>query len=255
MTLRFASLGSGSRGNAVLVESGSTLLMVDCGLTLKAAEARLRGLGRHPRDVDALLVTHEHSDHIQGVARFARRHGTSVWMTPGTASSGAARKLAHINTFSCHRRLEIGSIDVQPFPVPHDAREPAQFAFQAGGRKLGILTDTGHITSHIKERLTRCDAIALECNHDLDTLWRGSYPEHLKSRVASSLGHLNNGQSAALLDAVGHPGLQWVVALHLSEKNNTPDLVHRSLAERLHHPKQSLHVATQDDPSDWIAID
>jgi len=239
----------------VLVESSSTLLMVDCGLTLKATEERLHGLGRHPRDVEALLVTHEHSDHIQGVARFARRHGTPVWMTPGTASSGVARKLAHIHTFSCHRRLEIGSIDVQPFPVPHDAREPAQFVFQAGGRKLGILTDTGHITSHIKERLSRCDAIALECNHDLDTLWRGPYPESLKTRVSSSLGHLNNGQSAALLDAVGHSDLQWIVALHLSEKNNTPDLVHRSLAGSVRHPKQSLHVATQNEPSDWITID
>lgn len=239
----------------MLVESSSTLLMVDCGLTVKAVEKRLGGLGRHPRDVDALLVTHEHSDHIQGVARFAARHGTPVWMTPGTASSGAARKLTQINTFNCHRELKIGAIDVQPFPVPHDAREPAQFVFRAGDRKLGILTDTGHITAHICERLERCDALALECNHDLDTLWSGAYPEHLKARVASSLGHLNNSQTADLLGAVGHRELQWVVALHLSQKNNRPDLVHKSLAEQLDHPRQSLHVATQDEPSGWIEID
>ena len=255
MTLRFASLGSGSRGNAVLVESGSTLVMVDCGLALRAVEKRLHGLGRHPRDVDALLVTHEHSDHIQGVARFAARHGTPVWMTPGTASSRAAGKLTRINTFNCHRELKIGMIDVQPFPVPHDAREPAQFVFRAGDRKLGILTDTGHITAHIRERLERCDALALECNHDLDALWSGAYPEPLKARVASSLGHLNNAQAAELLDAVGHRELQWVVALHLSEKNNTPDLVYESLANRLDHPSQSLHVATQDEPSAWIEIE
>ena len=149
MTLRFASLGSGSRGNAMLVESGSTLLMVDCGLSVKAVEKRLGELGRHPRDVDALLVTHEHSDHIQGVARFAARHGTPVWMTPGTASSGAASKLTQINTFNYHRELKIGAIDVQPFPVPHDAREPSQFVFRAGDRKLGILTDTGHIRAYL----------------------------------------------------------------------------------------------------------
>ena len=239
----------------MLVESSSTLLMVDCGLSVKAVEKRLGGLGRHPRDVDALLVTHEHSDHIQGVARFAARHGTPVWMTPGTASSGAARKLTQINTFNYHRELKIGAIDVQPFPVPHDAREPSQFVFRAGDRKLGILTDTGHITAHICERLEGCDALALECNHDLDTLWSGAYPEHLKARVASSLGHLNNSQTADLLGAVGHRELQWVVALHLSEKNNSPDLVHKSLVERLDHPRQSLHVATQDEPSGWIAID
>ncbi len=239
----------------MLVESSSTLLMVDCGLSVKAVEKRLGGLGRHPRDVDALLVTHEHSDHIQGVARFAARHGTPVWMTPGTASSSAARKLTQINTFNYHRELKIGVIDVQPFPVPHDAREPSQFVFRAGDRKLGILTDTGHITAHICERLEGCDALALECNHDLDTLWSGAYPEHLKARVASSLGHLNNSQTADLLGAVGHRELQWVVALHLSEKNNSPDLVHKSLVERLDHPRQSLHVATQDEPSGWIAID
>jgi phosphoribosyl 1,2-cyclic phosphodiesterase len=239
----------------VLVESNSTLLMVDCGLTLKAAEERMRALDRHPCDIDALLVTHEHSDHIGGVARFARRHGTPVWMTHGTASSRAARKLARIHTFSCHRELRIGSIDVQPFPVPHDAREPAQFAFRSGGRKLGILTDTGHITAHIMEQLAGCDALALECNHDLDTLWNGAYPRPLKARVASALGHLNNQQAAELLDVVGHPELQWVVALHLSENNNTPDLVQRSLAERLDQPRQSLHVARQDEPSGWIAID
>jgi len=239
----------------VLVEFDDTLLMVDCGLTLKATEARLQTLGRHPQDVTALLVTHEHSDHIQGVARFALRHTTPVWMTPGTATSAAVRKLAHIHTFSCHRRLEIGAISVQPFPVPHDAREPSQFAFEAGGRKLGVLTDTGHITSHIHERLTRCDALALECNHDLDTLQRGAYPEYLKARVASSLGHLNNGQAAGLLDQIGHPELQWVVALHLSEKNNTPGLVRESLSGRLDAAQQALHVATQDEPSDWIEID
>ena len=130
MTLRFASLGSGSRGNAMLAESGSTLLMVDCGLSVKAVEKRLGELGRHPRDVDALLVTHEHSDHIQGVARFAARHGTPVWMTPGTASSSAARKLTQINTFNYHRELKIGAIDVQPFRclMMHENRRNLCFA-------------------------------------------------------------------------------------------------------------------------------
>ena len=255
MTLRFASLGSGSRGNAMLVESSSTLIMVDCGLTLKAVEARLQALGRHPADIDALLVTHEHADHIQGVGRFVRRHGTPVWMTHGTASSAAGRALADVNAFGFRHSLKIGSFDVQPFPVPHDAREPAQFVFRCGGRKLGILTDTGHVTAHITERLAHCDALAVECNHDLDRLWGGAYPQPLKARVASPLGHLNNAQAAGLLEAVGHAELQWVIALHLSENNNTPALVYESLAGQLKRPSQSLHVASQDEPSRWMPID
>src|SRR5262252_1947210 len=147
MTLRFASLSSGSRGNASLVEFGSTLLMIDCGLPLKVVEARLREIGREPRDVTALLVTHEHTDHAQGVATFARRYNTPLWMTPGTAS--AVRELVNVQTLSPHRPLEIGAIKIEPFPVPHDAREPCQFVFAAGGRRLAVLTDTGHVTAHM----------------------------------------------------------------------------------------------------------
>ncbi len=254
MTLRFASLGSGSRGNAVLVESDSTLLMVDCGLTLKAVEERLRTLDRDPQDIKALLVTHEHSDHIKGVPSFVRRHSTPVWMTHGTAASAAAQKLTKVHVFNCDQILNIGSFEVKPFTVPHDAREPVQFVFQADCRKLGMLTDTGHITPHITKHLANCDALALECNHDIDTLRNGVYPERLKARVASSYGHLNNGQVVGLLDAVGHKDLQWVMALHLSEQNNSFDLVCKALAEKLAKPNQSLHVATQNEPSEWIEI-
>ncbi|MDG2315390.1 MAG: MBL fold metallo-hydrolase [Gammaproteobacteria bacterium] len=255
MTLRFASLGSGSRGNAVLVESNSTLLMVDCGLTVRAVEKRLQALGRDPNDVEALLVTHEHSDHIKGVPPFVSRYGTSVWMTHGTAATSAAERITNANVFNCDQMFKIGTFEVQPFPVPHDARDPVQFVFQADGRKLGILTDTGHITPHITQCLANCDALALECNHDIDTLKKSVYPERLKARIASSLGHLNNGQAAELLDAVGHKDLQWVMALHLSGQNNSFDLVNEALAKKLAQPTQFLHVATQDKPSEWIEIE
>ncbi len=252
--MRFASLGSGSRGNAILVNFRSTLLMVDCGLSLKATVSRLKMLDCRPADVSALLVTHEHSDHIQGVAALATRHGVPVWMTPGTAMSPAARKLTHINHLRGDESLEIGSILVQPFPVPHDAREPAQFSFEAGGRKLGVLTDTGYITPHIRMRLQGCDAIAVEFNHDLDSLQRGPYPAYLKARIASSLGHLSNDQAAQLMAEVEHPGLQWIAALHLSGKNNAPALVRDTLARSL--PRECpLHIAAQDQPSGWISID
>ena len=252
--MRFASLGSGSRGNAVLVNFGSTLLMVDCGLSLRAAETRMGTLDCGPADVSALLVTHEHSDHIQGVATLATRHGVPVWMTPGTAMSPAVSKLANINRLRGDEPLEIGSIRVRPFPVPHDAREPAQFSFAAGGRKLGVLTDTGYITPHIRKRLAGCDAIAVEFNHDLDSLRSGPYPTYLKERIASSLGHLSNDQAARLMADVEHPGLQWIAALHLSGKNNTPTMVRETLARSL--PRECpLHIATQDRPTGWIPID
>ncbi len=148
MALRFASLSSGSRGNSSLVEFGSTLLMIDCGLPLKVVEARLRAVGREPRDVTALLVTHEHNDHAHGVASFARRYNTPLWMTAGTASAigGLA---SSVNLLSPHRDLKLGDVEVQPYPVPHDAREPCQFVLGAGGKRLGILTDAGHVTPHM----------------------------------------------------------------------------------------------------------
>ena len=251
--LRFATLGSGSRGNALLVEFDSTLLMVDCGLPRKIVEDRLRTLGREPRDITAILVTHEHADHAQGVAKFARRYNTPVWMTPGTAS--VLRNVSRTRLLSCHRPLTIEAIDVEPFPVPHDAREPCQFVFAAGGRRLGLLTDAGHVTPHMYERLAGCDALAIECNHDLESLWRGPYPEALKTRVASRFGHLNNAQTIELLARVNHGGLQWVIGLHLSERNNSPEQVRAALQPAGETACYPLHLATQDEPSGWITVD
>ncbi|HEY5623425.1 MAG TPA: MBL fold metallo-hydrolase [Gammaproteobacteria bacterium] len=254
MTLRFAALGSGSRGNALLVELGNTLLMVDCGLSLKAVEERMSRLERKPPDVSAILVTHEHADHIQGVARFANRWGTRVFMTPGTASAPAAKGISRLRTVNCHRAFEIESISVQPFPVPHDAREPCQFAFSGAGRRLGMLTDTGHVTSHISETLSRCDALAIESNHDVEMLRTGPYPAPVKQRVASSVGHLNNLQAADLLERIAHDELQWVVALHISEQNNSRDEVRAALSDAISDPEDRLHLAEQNAPTDWFEI-
>jgi phosphoribosyl 1,2-cyclic phosphodiesterase len=251
--LRFASLGSGSRGNSSLVEFGSTLLMIDCGLPLKVVEARLRAVEREPRDVSALLVTHEHNDHASGVASFARRYNTPLWMTAGTAS--AIGGLANVNLLSPHRDLTVGEIHVQPYPVPHDAREPCQFVLAAGGRRVGILTDAGHVTAHMCERLAPCDAVAIECNHDLDSLLRGPYPESLKTRIASRFGHLNNTQTTELLGRLDRSRLQWIVALHLSEQNNSPEHVRTALGPALEDARYPLHLATQDAPTAWLAVD
>jgi phosphoribosyl 1,2-cyclic phosphodiesterase len=251
--MRFASLASGSRGNASLVEFGSTLLMIDCGLPLKIVEERLLAVGREPRDVTALLVTHEHSDHAQGVASFARRYNTPLWMTPGTAS--AIRGLVNVTTLSCHRELEIGEMRLQPYPVPHDAREPCHFVFLAGGKRLGVLTDAGHVTPHMVERLAPCDAVAVEANHDLDSLQRGPYPDSLKARVASRFGHLNNSQTTELLGRLDRSRLQWVMGLHLSEQNNTPARVRSALGPAFADSACPLHLATQDSASEWLTLD
>lgn len=255
MSLRFASLGSGSRGNALLVESAQTLVLVDCGLTLKAIEERLAGLGRDPRDIDAVLITHEHSDHVRGISAFARRYRTPVRMTAGTAAGSASRTLPKLETFNCHRRFEIGDLIVEPFPVPHDAREPCQFVFSGSGKRLGILSDTGHITPHIKTHLAGCDAMALEFNHDAQALWDGDYPEHLKQRIASHVGHLNNVQAAELLNHLADSRLQWVVALHLSEANNSPDRVRKMMQDALgdEHAAEA-HLAGQHEPGSWLEV-
>lgn len=251
MSLRFASLGSGSRGNALLIESKDTLLMIDCGLPRRTLEERLLALGRHARQVTAVLITHEHGDHVDGIGPFQRKYATPVWSTPGTA--GACRGLIAHRGLSSHRSLTIGAVEVQPFPVPHDAREPCQFVFKAGRRKLGLMTDTGHVTAHIREQLSACDALAVEANHDVAKLSASDYPAAVKARVGSRYGHLNNGQTAALLGEVRHDELQWVTALHLSERCNSPELVRASLEPVL--DATALHLATQDAPTRWLEID
>lgn len=253
--IRFAYLGSGSKGNSALVASGGTCVMIDCGFSVAAAGARLSRLGQEPGAIDALLVTHEHSDHIGGVARMARRYGIPVWMTPGTWAAAPDRDMPEVQLFNCHEPFEIGDLRIEPMPVPHDAREPCQFVFTDGARRLGILTDAGHVTAHMQERLAGCDALVLECNHDLDMLMRGPYPPPLKRRVAGQLGHLNNGQSAALVAALDGRRLQHLVAVHISETNNTRELAVGALASALGVPGHEIGAACQRGGLDWRRID
>lgn len=250
MSLRFASLGSGSRGNAALVESGDTLLMIDCGLPRRTLEARIRALGRSASDLTAVLVSHEHGDHVAGLAPFQRRYRKPVWLTPGTGST--LGRLPERHGLNCHGPLTIGSISIEPFPVPHDAREPCQFLFRAGKRQLGFVTDTGHITSHMRERLAGCDALAIEANHDVDELGRSDYPESVKARVGSRFGHLNNAQTACFVAELADSALQWVVGLHLSERCNSPERVRRALEPAL--AGVPLYLAEQDGVTAWLEI-
>lgn len=252
--MRFAWLASGSRGNAALVEADGCCVMVDCGLGLKAAQARLAQLGREPEDVDAILVTHEHADHIGGVARLAARHGIRVLATPGTARGFRLATPPRLELINAHEPFALGPFEVTPVPVPHDAREPCQFLFGDGAVKLGIVTDVGRVTPHLVASLEGCDALALECNHDADMLARGPYPEALKRRVGGDLGHLSNAQAADLLAALEIARLQHLVALHLSDHNNRPGLAQAALATVLDCDPAEIAVARQRDGLDWRSL-
>lgn len=249
--MRFACLGSGSRGNALVVEQGQTRILIDCGFSLRETERRLARLGLEARQLSGVLLTHEHADHAQGVARLARRHAIPVWTTRGTWASLADVEVPVVNFFDCHQSFAIGDLEVQPFPVPHDAREPAQFRLGNGAVCLGLLTDTGYPTPHVLRQLDACDALVLECNHDEPLLAAGDYPPQLKRRVGGRFGHLSNRQAAELLGGLDRGRLRHVVAAHLSEKNNTPQLARQALASVLGCTDDWIAVAEQDAGLDW----
>ena len=252
--MRFASLGSGSRGNATLVESGATRVLVDCGFSCRETERRLARLGRTPDQLAALLVTHEHGDHVRGVPLLARKYGLPVWLTRGTCGMLRDTDLPVVRHFDGHSSMEIGDLHIKPFTVPHDAREPCQFVFDDGRRRLGLLTDTGRITPHIIESLDGCDALLLECNHDTDMLADGPYPAALKRRVGGQLGHLSNDQAGTLLTALDTSCLQHLVAAHLSDKNNRPALAQAALGSALDCAEDWIGVADQDAGLDWRTL-
>ncbi len=255
--MRFASLGSGSEGNGLLVEVGDTRILMDCGFGLRDTITRLARLGVSPEQLSGVVVTHEHGDHISGVAKLARRFDIAVWLTHGTLRV-QAKAFAHtpkLNEIDAHAPFVIGAIQVQPYPVPHDAAEPVQYVFSDGARRLGVLTDAGYSTPHIEATLSACDALVLECNHDSELLANGEYPYSLKQRVGGRYGHLNNQQSAEILANLDASRLQHLIAAHLSHKNNTPALAVSALSAVLGCEAAWIGVATQHDGFDWRQID
>lgn len=252
--MRFASLGSGSRGNATVVTYGKTTLMIDCGFSARETEKRLQRLNISPYSLTAILITHEHADHMAGIRVMARKYNLPVYATPGTASCLPADVESYIREFNCHETFPIQDIEVEPFPVPHDAREPSQFVFANGQHRLGLLTDVGTITPIIEATLSGCDALLLEANHDMVMLEQGKYPDHLKRRVAGRLGHLNNVQSAGLLEKIDTSRLQHIMAMHISEKNNCPTLVVPLYAQALGCQHEWVGVAEQDAGFNWREI-
>ena len=256
--MRFASLGSGSAGNGLIVEEGATRLLLDCGFGLRDVAARLDRLDLSAENLSGILVTHEHDDHAGGVFKFANKYRIPVWLTHGTLTM-AERYLPSASSFEMHlidshETFAIQDIHIQPFPVPHDAREPVQVTFSNGDRKLGVLTDTGTSTAHIENMLSACDALVLECNHDIDMLMNGPYARPLKQRVNSRLGHLDNTSAATLLSRLDNSRLQHIIAAHLSAKNNLPELARQALSQVLCCDEDWIGIADQVSGFDWRQI-
>lgn len=251
--MRFACLGSGSEGNALVVEAGHTRVLLDCGFSIKETVARLAMLGLCPSDLSAILVTHEHSDHIGGVSRFSNKFGIPVYLSHGSHQylSNLDQILNDFQVIDSHSVFSIDGLEIQPFPVPHDAREPIQFVFRDDRHQLGVLTDTGMITPHIVTTLSGSDALVLECNHDKTMLTNGPYPSSLKQRVGGRFGHLDNEAAADLLREMDTSALQHIIAAHLSQKNNLPGLARLALAKALNCEETWIGIADQAKGFDW----
>ena len=254
MALRFSSLGSGSKGNGTLVASSQHCLLVDCGFTIKETERRMARLGISPADLSAILVTHEHRDHLSGVAPLARKYKLPVYLTPGTLRARDIGKLPEVHLIEGHQPFAVADIQVTPVAVPHDAREAAQFVFRRRGTSLGLLTDLGTITPHVEEHFAGCDALVLEANHDPQMLAQGPYPPSLKRRVGGAYGHLSNQQAAGFLQRIGSDQLQHLVVAHISEKNNTVELARTALADAAERAANCI-FACQQQGFDWLDIE
>lgn len=258
--MRFKNLASGSTGNATVVEgcSGSEVrrLLIDCGLGIRQLQARLAQAQLQIEDLNAVFITHEHSDHIGCTQTLALRYRIPVWMSEGThAALGYPDFDGLLRVARDMEAIDMGTFQALPFTVPHDAREPLQLRCSDTKMQLGVLTDLGHASPHVLEQLKNCDALMIEANHDPDMLDASRYPPFLKRRVAGPYGHLANSAAAEILRAVQHSGLRCVVAAHLSAKNNTVDLAQQTLALALGWTTDKIQVASPVHGTEWLDLD
>jgi len=252
--MRIASLGSGSKGNATLVQYRNTTLLIDNGFSLRSFSRRMDRFDIDPGTIDALLLTHEHGDHSGGVERLCTTYSIPLWTAVGTARAVLSPDFEY-RRLVAGQPVSIGDIEVLPVTVPHDANEPLQFVFRQSdnGKRLGVLTDTGHITPHIVDAFSRLDGLLLEFNYDAEMLASGPYPQSLKQRVGGDHGHLSNEQSLELLRRVDTTSLNCLIAAHISQKNNAASIVDHLIRQLEDVPVPVL--ADQDVGFDWISID
>jgi len=249
--LSVCMLASGSKGNSIFISDGTTSILVDAGLSGIEIERRLKSIGKSPGDLNAVLVSHEHDDHIRGVGILSRRFHLPVYISRKTEKSALSglKKLYDIKYFECGSGFKIKTFNIHPFSIPHDAEDPAGFTISQNGTKIGVATDLGMATSLVKEHLKGCSVLILEANHDPEMLMTGPYPWHLKQRIRSRTGHLSNEASGNLLLEVQHEHLSHVILAHLSETNNTPEKALNAVKERICHSHIRITVAAQNECS------
>ena len=267
MGVSVSVLASGSRGNSTIVESSNTKILVDAGISCRETFKRLKAAGQDPHSLSAILITHEHSDHVYGLLVLSARLDIPVFMTGATHQAwaralrddcGDSPKLPKLETFSSGQRFLIGDITVTPFTIPHDAADPVGFTFRAEGVKIGIATDLGYLPPNVCDHLRGCDVLVMESKHDLEMLRGGPYPWSVKQRVMSRVGHLSNEALADFFASDYDGGAAYVVLAHLSEHNNHPEIARRA-AEKALGPRQTLlrnHVmlAAQNAPLEAIQL-
>jgi phosphoribosyl 1,2-cyclic phosphodiesterase len=261
MGVSVSVLASGSRGNSAIVSSSSTRILVDAGISCRETFKRMKAAGEDPHSLSAIVITHEHSDHVYGLATLAKRLTIPIFMTGAThqAWSRAVRdaqgerpQVTKLEVFSAGRSFHIGDIAVMPFTIPHDAADPVGFTFRADGVKVGVATDLGYMPASVRDHLRGCDLLVIESNHDVEMLRVGPYPWSVKQRVMSRVGHLSNDALAEFFASDYDGGATYVVLAHISEQNNHPELARRA-AEKALGPRQTLlhnrvMLAAQSEP-------
>ena len=255
--IAFCALASGSRGNAVYLAAGENALLIDAGLSGREIERRLRQQDLDPRHLSAILVTHEHSDHIRGVGVLARRFNLPVHMTAAThrALRDSLGQLPACHYFQPGTAFRLGAFHIHPFTLSHDAADPVGFTFARNGLRIGMATDLGVATGLVEAHLKGCDLLLLEANHDMEMLIDGPYPWPLKQRIRSRNGHLSNAAAAELLARIAHPNLRQIVLGHLSEANNAPRIARQTVRDALKAFTIPIHVARQDHSSPVFHLD
>ncbi len=240
-------LASGSKGNATYVSDGTTSILFDAGLSGIEVQRRLSAAGLCIEDLDAIVVSHEHDDHIRGVGVLSRRFDLPVYVSSKTGKAAKQLgKISKIESFKCGSGFCINGLNIHPFSISHDAKDPAGFTVKQNGLKVGIATDLGVATSMVKEHLKNCSVLILEANHDPTMLAQGPYPWHLKQRIKGRTGHLSNTDTRELLSEIKHSRLENVILAHLSEENNTPQKAISEVGLALNGCNTGLSVATQD---------
>ena len=253
--LAICMLASGSKGNATYISNGDTSILIDAGLSGVELQRRLAARDLAPEHLDAIIVTHEHSDHVQGVGVLSRRFRLPVYINRKTyRASPRLGRLHQTNSFECGKTFHISNLTVHPFSISHDAEDPVGFTIGQNGATIAIATDLGIATSMVKEHLKHCSLLILEANHDSQMLENGPYPWPLKQRIKSRTGHLSNSSSKTLLEELQHENLQHVILAHLSEINNTPQLAFDEVAKAITRCSAKLSVADQDSSGPVIYL-